>query len=201
MSSTIRAQLEDFADPPVDEEGNELVIPMQTITGAILRLVLDWAEHHHEAGDLPPEDNDEAYQARAGQPPSQWDEQYLTRNDAVLGEIFIAASTLDIKGLVYLLLVNRLQVVLTQVVQKAGDAFLAFLERLVADAVARDAEARRGNAGGGNNNPAQDDNNEDNNSEDDGGDDSSNEEDDKKDDDDDDSEADQGDGSSSDGDN
>jgi len=127
MSSIIKTLLEDLGD----DASKEPIIPLPNITGVILRLVLDWAEHHHEAKDLPPEDTVEAYQARAGQPMSPWDEEYFTKNGAVLGDIFMATNQLDIKGLVFLIIINKFEALLAQLLERAGQAFVDYLSRMV----------------------------------------------------------------------
>jgi len=91
-SSTIKTMLEDLG---MDEEGEGEVIPLSNVSSAILRKIVEWANHHK---DDPPVDEDENKEKKTDDI-SSWDADFLKIDQGTLFELILAANYLDIKGL------------------------------------------------------------------------------------------------------
>jgi len=92
MSGMINIMLNDLG---TTEEDNE-VIPVKSIQGRILKLVLKWADYHQND----PQNNltiDEAI--LRNNPIPEWDQEFLKVEKGTLFEIVAAANFLDIRGL------------------------------------------------------------------------------------------------------
>lgn len=94
MSTTIKTMLEDLGVN--SEEGKEEKIPLPNVRGEILKLVIQWAEQHQND---PPAPEDEDTRERRTDDISQWDQDFLKVEQAILFDMILAANYLDIKGL------------------------------------------------------------------------------------------------------
>jgi len=94
MSTTIKTMLEDLGVN--SEEGNEEKIPLPNVRGEILRLVIQWAQQHRDDPPLP--EDDDSREKRTDDI-SQWDQDFLKVEQAILFDLILAANYLDIKGL------------------------------------------------------------------------------------------------------
>jgi len=94
MSTTIKTMLEDLGVS--SEEGNEEKIPLPNVRGEILKRVIEWSEKHQ--GDPPVADDDDTREKRTDDI-SQWDQEFLKVEQAILFDLILAANYLDIKGL------------------------------------------------------------------------------------------------------
>jgi len=91
-SLTIKTMLEDLGM----DEGDEEVIPLPNVNSAILRKVIQWANHHKDDPPLP--EDDENKEKRTDDI-SSWDTEFLKVDQGTLFELILAANYLDIKGL------------------------------------------------------------------------------------------------------
>jgi len=94
MSTTIKTMLEDLGVN--SEEGKEEKIPLPNVRGEILKLVIQWAEQHQADPPLP---DDEDTRERRTDDITQWDQEFLRVEQAILFDMILAANYLDIKGL------------------------------------------------------------------------------------------------------
>lgn len=78
------------------DEGDEEVIPLPNVNSAILRKVIQWANHHKDDPPLP--EDDENKEKRTDDI-SSWDTEFLKVDQGTLFELILAANYLDIKGL------------------------------------------------------------------------------------------------------
>jgi S-phase kinase-associated protein 1 len=79
------------------DEGKEEVIPIQTVKGSILKMIVDWATHHKD--DPPPPPHADVEGEPRSTDMSSWDQQFLQVNQTTLFELIMAANYLDIKPL------------------------------------------------------------------------------------------------------
>ncbi|CAL8099111.1 unnamed protein product [Orchesella dallaii] len=94
MSTTIKTMLEDLGVNSV--EGNEEKIPLPNVRGEILKLVIQWAQQHRDDPPLP--EDDDSREKRTDDI-TQWDQDFLKVEQAILFDLILAANYLDIKGL------------------------------------------------------------------------------------------------------
>jgi len=92
QSVTIRTMLEDLG---MEEDCDEAV-PLPNVNAAILKKVIEWAEHHKN--DPPTAEEDENKEKRTDDI-SSWDSTFLQVDQGTLFELILAANYLDIKGL------------------------------------------------------------------------------------------------------
>ncbi|XP_057342222.1 S-phase kinase-associated protein 1-like [Microplitis mediator] len=92
MSMTIKTMLEDLGLGDSDDE----VVPLPNVNSAILKKVIEWAEHHK---DDPPAPEDDETQEKRSDDISVWDVDFLKVEQPTLFAIIRAANYLDIKGL------------------------------------------------------------------------------------------------------
>ncbi|XP_057337532.1 S-phase kinase-associated protein 1-like [Microplitis mediator] len=92
MSMTIKTMLEDLGLGDSDDE----VVPLPNVHSAILKKVVEWAEHHK---DDPPAPEDDETQEKRCDDISVWDSEFLKVDQPTLFAIIRAANYLDIKGL------------------------------------------------------------------------------------------------------
>jgi len=92
MSLTIKTMLEDLHVPAATEEEK---IPLPNVRGDILGRVIEWCIQHK---DDPATSEDETREKRTDDI-SQWDQDFLKVDQAVLFDLILAANYLDIKGL------------------------------------------------------------------------------------------------------
>jgi len=91
-SVVIKTMLEDLGM----DEGEEEVVPLPNVNAAILRKVLQWAQHHK---DDPPQPEDDENKQKRTDDISSWDADFLKVDQGTLFELILAANYLDIKGL------------------------------------------------------------------------------------------------------
>jgi len=94
LSTTINTMLKDLGLDETESAG-ATPIPLQNVTAAILKKVLEWCRQHK---DDPPYVEVDNREKRTDDIP-QWDQDFLKVDQAVLFEIILAANYLDIKGL------------------------------------------------------------------------------------------------------
>ncbi|KAH8316928.1 hypothetical protein KR074_006606, partial [Drosophila pseudoananassae] len=92
-SGTIRTMLEDCG---LEDDG---IVPLPNVNSTILRKVLDWAHYHKD--DKEPEEDDESKEKRTDDI-NTWDADFLRVDQVTLFDLILAASYLDIKGLLNL---------------------------------------------------------------------------------------------------
>jgi len=99
LSGTVKNMLEDLGlgDAEAQNPGDDDIIPLPMVTGAILRKVLHWAEFHKN-DPLANRDNDDETTKRTDDI-SQWDSEFLKVDQGTLFELILAANYLDMKGL------------------------------------------------------------------------------------------------------
>ncbi|VDN52286.1 unnamed protein product [Dracunculus medinensis] len=71
-------------------------IPLDTISGSILRKVIQWCQYHKDDPETP-EEMDSKEKRTDDIPP--WDVEFLKVDQGTLFELILAANFLDIKGL------------------------------------------------------------------------------------------------------
>lgn len=91
LSVTIKTMIEDLGYEDDEEE-----VPVSNVNSAILRKVLEWAEHHKDDPPIP--DDNENVEKRTDDIPS-WDVDFLKVDQGTLFDLILAANYLDIKGL------------------------------------------------------------------------------------------------------
>lgn len=93
-SQTIKTMVDDLniGDDDTDEE-----IPVSKVTAAILKKVIEWAQHHKD-DNLAAADEEDTRERRTDDIP-QWDQEFLKVDQGTLFELIQAANFLDIKGL------------------------------------------------------------------------------------------------------
>ncbi|XP_037086941.1 S-phase kinase-associated protein 1 [Pollicipes pollicipes] len=91
-SVVIKTMLEDLGM----DEGEEEIVPLPNVNAAILRKVLQWAQHHK---DDPPQPEDDENKQKRTDDISSWDADFLKVDQGTLFELILAANYLDIKGL------------------------------------------------------------------------------------------------------
>jgi S-phase kinase-associated protein 1 len=92
-SITIKNMIDDLG---LKDEDNEPV-PLPNVNAAILRKVIEWAEHHKD-DPVPVPDEDETRDRRTDDIPD-WDQKFLQVDQGTLFELIQSANYLDIKGL------------------------------------------------------------------------------------------------------
>merc|ERR1712035_150005 len=92
QSVTIKTMLDDLGMEDDDDE----VVPLPNVNAAILRKVIQWATYHKDDPPLP--EDDENKEKRTDDICS-WDADFLKVDQGTLFEFSLAASYLDIKGL------------------------------------------------------------------------------------------------------
>merc|ERR1712037_187707 len=92
QSVTIKNMLEDMG---VESQTNDTV-PLPNVTGHILQMVIDWADHHK---DDPPQDEEDENKEKKIDDIPPWDVDFLKVDQGTLFELILAANYLDIKGL------------------------------------------------------------------------------------------------------
>ena len=93
MSQTIKTMMEDLGM----EDGQEEVVPLPNVDGAVLKMVIDWAKHHKED---PKPTEDAENKVTYGCKIPEWDGEFLKDiSQPVLFDLILAANYLDIKGL------------------------------------------------------------------------------------------------------
>lgn len=88
-SVTIENMLEDIED-------SETAVPLPNVTGAILKLVLQYLEHEHAHPTVVPEDKKDE---KRTDDISEWDQKFLEVDQVTLFNLILAANYLDIKSL------------------------------------------------------------------------------------------------------
>ena len=78
------------------EENDKEIVRLPNINSAILRKVIQWATYHVD--DPPAPDDDDNKEKRTGDI-SSWDADFLKVDQETLFELILAATYLDIKGL------------------------------------------------------------------------------------------------------
>lgn len=91
-SETIKTMLEDLG---LDDDDDE-PIPLPNVNAAILRKVIEWANHHK---DDPPPPEDEENREKRTDDIEPYDQEFLKVDQGTLFELILAANYLDIKGL------------------------------------------------------------------------------------------------------
>lgn len=92
-SNTIKTMIEDLG---LKEDEKEEV-PLPNVNSAILKKVIEWADHHKD--DPAPSAEDEETRDRRTDDIPDWDQKFLTVDQGTLFELIQAANYLDIKGL------------------------------------------------------------------------------------------------------
>lgn len=92
VSATIKQMLEGLGTNEQDDEQ----VPLPNVSAAILRKVIQYAEHHKD--DPPTAEEDETKEKRTDDI-SSWDTDFLKVDQGTLFELILAANYLDIKGL------------------------------------------------------------------------------------------------------
>lgn len=91
-SMTIKTMIDELG---LNDEAEE--VPLPNVNSAILRKVIEWAEHHKD--DPAPTAEDEETRDRRTDDIPDWDQKFLTVDQGTLFELIQAANYLDIKGL------------------------------------------------------------------------------------------------------
>jgi len=91
LSTTLNTMFQDLGmdDPDAEDSLND-PIPLANITGAILRKVIQWCQHHKE---------DSGEEAGLTEQVGSWDKEFLNVDQGTLFEIILAANYLDVRGL------------------------------------------------------------------------------------------------------
>ncbi|XP_055303112.1 S-phase kinase-associated protein 1-like [Sitodiplosis mosellana] len=92
-SATIKTMLEDCC---LDDDGEEAIIPLPSVSSSILKCFLQWANHHKD--DPIPTDDDKTKE-KCTDEISSWDADFLMVDQSTLFEIIVAANYLDTKRL------------------------------------------------------------------------------------------------------
>ena len=92
LSQTIKTMIDDLGLKDDDEK-----VPLPNVNAAILRKVIEWAEHHKD--DPAPSAEDEETRDRRTDDISDWDQKFLNVDQGTLFELIQAANYLDIKAL------------------------------------------------------------------------------------------------------
>lgn len=98
LSGTVKNMLDDLGvgDGDATGGGDDEIIPLPMVTGAILKKVLVWADYHKN--DPVTRDSDDDTSKRTDDI-SQWDSEFLKVDQGTLFELILAANYLDMKGL------------------------------------------------------------------------------------------------------
>src|SRR5699024_9509906 len=92
VSVTLKNMLDDIGAQEDDPDP----VPIPTVTGSILRKIIEWATHHKD--DPPPRPDEDEHEKRHENIP-HWDADFLNVEQSALFEIILAANYLDIKRL------------------------------------------------------------------------------------------------------
>ncbi|XP_049626877.1 S-phase kinase-associated protein 1-like [Suncus etruscus] len=93
QSVTIKAMLEDLGR---DDEGEDVSAPLPNVNAATLKKFIQCCTHHKD--DSPPPEDDENKEKQTNDIPV-WDQEFLKVDQGTLLERILAASCLDVKGL------------------------------------------------------------------------------------------------------
>lgn len=73
-------------------------IPLPQVDSNILKIILEWAEHH--VNDTHPEKGEaESEEDRRSKPIPEWDQKLLNVNDSIIFGLLAASNYLEVKGL------------------------------------------------------------------------------------------------------
>ncbi|KAF7874775.1 hypothetical protein EAF04_001949 [Stromatinia cepivora] len=91
-SMLIKNMLEDLGDGVLSTP-----VPIPNVNEAVLRKVIEWAEHHkHDPAPNPDDDSDSRKKTTDIE---EWDQKFMQVDQEMLFEIILAANYLDIKAL------------------------------------------------------------------------------------------------------
>ena len=96
ISETLKTMLDDLGIDTESDEASE-PIPLPNVNGATLKKVVEWCEHH-KTDYKEFADEDESSQPHLDDI-SDWDVTFFNIDQAKIFEIILAASYLDVKGL------------------------------------------------------------------------------------------------------
>ncbi|CAD6439934.1 a72f4007-e26b-4ac9-a3ac-b95efa95860f [Sclerotinia trifoliorum] len=91
-SMLIKNMLEDLGDGVLSTP-----VPIPNVNEAVLRKVIEWAEHHKH--DPAPNVDDDADSRKKTTDIEEWDQKFMQVDQEMLFEIILAANYLDIKAL------------------------------------------------------------------------------------------------------
>ncbi|KAF1957264.1 S-phase kinase-associated protein-like protein 1 [Byssothecium circinans] len=76
---------------------NDEPIPIPNVNEAVMKKVLEWAEHHRK--DPPASQDDDSDSRKKSTDIDEWDQKFMQVDQEMLFEIILAANYLDIKAL------------------------------------------------------------------------------------------------------
>uniref|UniRef100_A0A6G1SE86 S-phase kinase-associated protein 1 n=1 Tax=Aceria tosichella TaxID=561515 RepID=A0A6G1SE86_9ACAR len=91
-STTIKNMMDQIEVGAEDDEP----IPLQNVTGAILKRVIQWAQYHRADKN---ENNDDDQKEKRSDDINSWDSDFLKVDQGTLFELLLAANYLGIDGL------------------------------------------------------------------------------------------------------
>lgn len=91
-STTIKNMLDQIDVGNEDEEP----IPLQNVTGSILKRIIQWAQYHRNDKN---ENNEDDQKEKRSDDISAWDSEFLKVDQGTLFELLLAANYLGIEGL------------------------------------------------------------------------------------------------------